>query len=169
MSLHHLYHAHGPETSREAVESIEDQLGPIQQEVLKAFEEAGENGLADFQLADIYPHRAYSTYRSRRVELMQKGILVDTGRRIVNLGNRRHVVWALAKFYPDIVPTDAGGRHRTRDETTALTGVEDALKILCQASSIRFDRAIRLTPMESTLVLEMLQLAKTALRGGKAS
>lgn len=93
------YHSHDPETSREAIESIADRLTSLQGAVLDALREAGPTGLADFQLAALFPQASYSTYRTRRGELVKQGLVRDTGRRTFRLGSpRRHVVWALAEF-----------------------------------------------------------------------
>jgi hypothetical protein len=94
-------HTHDPETSEEAAETVYDHLTDIQSEVLSAFCIAGAKGLTDFELAARFPNCSYSTYRTRRCELRDKGHIVDSGQRKTLKGNRRHVVWVLATFAKD--------------------------------------------------------------------
>lgn len=95
------YRSTDPDTSREAIEGIADKLTDIQSEVLAALERAGRCGLADCELAVLFPNAGQSTYRTRRSELVAKGLVVNSGRKIKRrggTGRSHHIVWILARF-----------------------------------------------------------------------
>lgn len=81
-------------TSLEAYESVTPKLNSIQKEVLALFKEVGEDGLTDEELSNLMGSNA-STYRTRRSELVQKGVLVDSGLRRKLLSGRNAIVWKL--------------------------------------------------------------------------
>ena len=94
------YRATDPDTSREAAESLQETLSEKRQAVLALFKEAGADGLTDHQVCRHWPHAPESTYRKRRSELAQMGLLIDTGRREKRDGPTNRIVWALAEFAP---------------------------------------------------------------------
>jgi hypothetical protein len=53
---------------------------------------AGTNGMTDFELEEIFGNHG-STYRTRRSELTEQGLIIDTGRTRVQRGRNR-IVWA---------------------------------------------------------------------------
>ena len=67
-----------PVTSRQAAEGLLDKITDIQQKVLDYALDRGYIGFNDEQL-NIYFNTHKSTYRSRRAELVKKGLIVDAG------------------------------------------------------------------------------------------
>jgi len=87
-----------PETSFQAAESIVPQLNEIQQLVEEYALTRSYFGFTDYELNEHFNHNG-STYRSRRSELTDAGIIVDSGRRKQREGsNRGHIVWLHRDF-----------------------------------------------------------------------
>lgn len=95
-----------PETSHAAAESVSD-LTEKQNAVLMALRRY-PNGLTDERVATIYgnarsvvprdweqpfPRQSPSGLRSRRAELVEKGLVRDSGRREKTASGRQAVVW----------------------------------------------------------------------------
>ena len=72
------YRRTDPVTSRQAAEGLLDKITDIQQKVLNYALDRGYIGFNDEQL-NIYFNTHKSTYRSRRAELVKKGLIVDAG------------------------------------------------------------------------------------------
>ena len=72
------YRRTDPVTSRQAAEGLLDKITDIQQKVLNYAQDRGYLGFNDEQL-NIYFNTHKSTYRSRRAELVKKGLIVDAG------------------------------------------------------------------------------------------
>ena len=72
------YRRTDPVTSRQAAEGLLDKITDIQQKVLNYAQDRGYTGFTDEQL-NIYFNTHKSTYRSRRAELVKKGLIVDAG------------------------------------------------------------------------------------------
>jgi hypothetical protein len=79
------------ETSREAAEAIEPHMTPLQQKVLDALDHLG--GKATDEQLIAYLDLSPSTVRPRRVELVQLGVLRDSGKKVRTLSRRRAVLW----------------------------------------------------------------------------
>ena len=83
-----------PITSHLAAESVRD-VTATQEYVLKALRKAR----TDFELVQAYnslktaPRASESGIRSRRAELVRKGMVVDTGRRVRLDSGRYAIVW----------------------------------------------------------------------------
>jgi hypothetical protein len=83
-----------PQTSHEAAESVNN-VTLTQEYVLKALRRAR----TDVQLIEAYrsmrkaPPASESGIRSRRAELVRKGLVVDTGSRQVLPSGRKAIVW----------------------------------------------------------------------------
>lgn len=91
-----------PECSFEAADVVLKSLKEIQTYVYLVLYEAGPEGLCDYDLDEIcvarYGKRGYSTYRSRRQELVEDyKLVVDSGRKVVRDGTNR-TVWVLKRF-----------------------------------------------------------------------
>lgn len=82
-----------PQTSYEAGEKIIPKLRKIQQEVYDYFLAVGPVGATDLDLQTHF-NRHGSTYRTRRAELVELGLIIDTGQRREQQGSRRNV-WAV--------------------------------------------------------------------------
>lgn len=93
-----------PPTSHEAAGSLpSDKLRASQQAVLTILRTHGP--ACDTDLVRLYqrlsaggryPQQSESGIRTRRKELVAKGLVVDTGRRTLTVSGRRTVVWAVA-------------------------------------------------------------------------
>jgi hypothetical protein len=82
-----------PETSREAAEAIYPHLNEIQAEVERYARDRRDEGFTDAQLAEHFQDST-STYRTRRSELSDRNIIVDSGRRAKHGDSERNrVVW----------------------------------------------------------------------------
>lgn len=95
-----------PITSHEAATSVESKIRWSQRAVRECFGKKGE--MTDRVLCAVYP-RYHSTgsydwpqqspsgLRTRRHELTEQGVIVDSGRAEIYAGsNRRHIIWRLA-------------------------------------------------------------------------
>lgn len=87
-----------PVTSHEAAESV-DRITETQEYVLKAL----RRPRVDVELVEAYnrfkraPRASESGIRSRRAELVDRGLVVDTGRRVRLESGRFAIVWGRAK------------------------------------------------------------------------
>lgn len=98
MSPHQLARKTDPQTSHEAACAIVFKLRPIQEKVLAELKKAGISGLTDFELEKICGSHG-STFRTRRSELVDVGLVVDSGtKRYLEGGNR--IVWIVASLKP---------------------------------------------------------------------
>jgi hypothetical protein len=94
-----------PHTSHEAAASVAgERLRASQQAVLVELSRR-PHGLTDVELVELYalaaeigrvPRQSPSGIRSRRHELVEAGLVVDTGVRIKLDSGRRAIVWAAA-------------------------------------------------------------------------
>jgi len=86
-----------PKTSQDAAASV-DNITATQEYVLKAL----RRPRADVELVEVYrkfkraPRASESGIRSRRAELVDRGLVVDTGRRIRLDSGRFAIVWGRA-------------------------------------------------------------------------
>lgn len=86
-----------PETSHEAAESV-DRITETQEYVLRAL----RRPRADVELVEAYrkfkraPRASESGIRSRRAELVDRGLVIDTGRRVRLESGRFAIVWGRA-------------------------------------------------------------------------
>lgn len=99
-------------TSKDALDSIRDDVPIIRADVLAAFKSARESGLCDFELVAILGGNPDSI-RPRRVELVKDGLLVASGRTRMTSRGRQAVVWVLRECVPpnhDNGVTENGGQ-----------------------------------------------------------
>ena len=83
-----------PETSKQAAKSIFDSITDKQNRVLEFLDQAGDRGLTDEELSDLWGTSG-STARTRRAELAERGMVQADGRRPVRSGNEAKV-WKIA-------------------------------------------------------------------------
>jgi hypothetical protein len=87
-----------PDTSFEAAQSVIPKLNEIQQLVEDYAISRSYFGFTDYELNDHFQHQG-STYRTRRSELTDAGIIVDSGRRKQRGdAGRKHIVWLHRDF-----------------------------------------------------------------------
>ena len=89
------YRRTDPVTSRQAAEGVINKITDIQQRVLNYALARGSVGFTDEQLNN-YHHTYKSTYRSRRAELVKKGLIVDSGKT-----RDKMTVWVHKEFSND--------------------------------------------------------------------
>jgi hypothetical protein len=99
-----------PETSRQAAESLdEDYLRISQQAILTLMTRWGAAGLMDHDMIkqyaqshlrnpQMFPYQSESGLRTRRKELVDKGLVVDSGRRGVTRSGRKSIYWVIAEM-----------------------------------------------------------------------
>jgi hypothetical protein len=84
-----------PDTSREAAEVVSPVIRQVRLAVLQYAESCGAPGFTDVALNAHFASHS-STYRTRRRELVDLGMIEDTGERVtVGDGGRRHAVWRI--------------------------------------------------------------------------
>ena len=89
---HQLTRASDPQTSYESAARVVPKLRELQRIVFETHQ-AHPGGLTDFDLENICGSHG-STYRTRRAELTEMGLLRDSGRKKLQNGRNR-VVWQL--------------------------------------------------------------------------
>ncbi len=82
-----------PSTSFQAADGIIHKLRPLQWKVYETLKAAGSHGLTDLELEERCGSHG-STYRTRRAELAECGLVVDTGRKVIQKGRSR-IEWAV--------------------------------------------------------------------------
>jgi len=87
------YRRTDPITSRQAAEGVIDKITDIQQKVLDYALDRGYLGFTDEQM-NIYFNTHKSTYRSRRSELVRKGLIKDAG-----TTRNKMTVWVHKDYY----------------------------------------------------------------------
>jgi len=92
------------ETSREAAAHVAPTFGRSVRKVFAAFVRADKVGWTDEEAAN-YLNMTGNSYRPCRVDLMDQGLVHDSGRRRKTAANRNAVVWVL---------TDKGQAHAYR-------------------------------------------------------
>jgi hypothetical protein len=91
-----------PETSVEAAESVQDKIRASQAAVLLVLNTYYPEGCTDSELIIMYrmqsnrmtlPRQSESGIRTRRSELVERGLVEDTGKRDVLASGRRSIIW----------------------------------------------------------------------------
>jgi DNA-binding IclR family transcriptional regulator len=86
---------HGSETSRQAAVAIRPAAGTQRGRVLAYVESCGQTGATDEEIADgLYMNP--SSVRPRRGELLEQGLIRDSGKTRQTKAGLRAVVWAAA-------------------------------------------------------------------------
>lgn len=82
------------ETSHEAARLVSPVIRQVRLAVLRYAESCGNAGFTDHAMNDHFDGHATSTYRTRRRELVDLGLIEDTGARVkLPSSGRRHAVW----------------------------------------------------------------------------
>lgn len=83
-----------PPTSYRAASGVLHKLQPVQLRVMAELKRAGESGLTDFELEEICGDHG-STFRTRRAELVEVGLVRDSGR-LRQIKGQNRIVWVTA-------------------------------------------------------------------------
>lgn len=81
-------------TSKDAAASIEPAAGTLRSRVWGFLVERGANGATDEEIQNMLD-MAQNTERPRRIELVNGGLVRDSGRTRLTQSNRRAVVWEI--------------------------------------------------------------------------
>lgn len=94
-----------PHTSFEAGKAILKDKTLIQRRVMEEFGKAHPYGLTDYELEERCGSHN-STFRTRRSELVEAGLLMDSGQRRVlkHVGNKSRIVWTIKPRKPEQLP-----------------------------------------------------------------
>lgn len=85
-----------PDTSHAAAASFTEQrLTAIQSDVLSFFRQVRRATDEQLETCLRLKHPGFSTLRKRRTDLVQMGLLRDSGERAINDGHRRMIVWEI--------------------------------------------------------------------------
>lgn len=82
-----------PDTSKQAAGFITTKIAPLQLEVLEHLRASGSFGLCDLELEERCGSHG-STFRTRRAELVEIGLVRDSGRTLF-LNGRNRIVWVV--------------------------------------------------------------------------
>lgn len=86
--------------SKQAAVAIEPIIGQLERRVLDFIAMRGERGATDEQIADAmirdWQHYNPATFRPRRISLMHKGLVKDSGKTALSRGGRKMALWILA-------------------------------------------------------------------------
>lgn len=85
----------GSQTSKDAADAIKPKMATLQQRVLDTIKSAGERGMTDEQVRSI-TGLGGSTEVPRRIELVAKGLVKDSGKTRKTRGGRNATVWVAA-------------------------------------------------------------------------
>lgn len=134
-------------TSEKAAGAVTRKLNTIRAKVLHAFEEAPA-GLIDHDLLALAPHAAESSFRKRRSELTDEGILVATNTTRENHNGQDSTVFVHRKFHPNPPPLKdptpgkaAGAIRRSKREKLMHNALVDAAHHHAQGAS-KLERTI---------------------------
>jgi hypothetical protein len=96
MEIHKMYRTDARETSIEAAKPIFRILNELQAKVLY-FAEQKPEGFTDEEMNFFFDtHR--STFRARRSELVNAGLIMDSGRKAKMVNGRNATVWILSEY-----------------------------------------------------------------------
>lgn len=125
-----------PETSRQAAEAVSPHLTAIQSKVAAYARRKGIAGFTDAEMADELEDCS-STFRTRRAELTDRMIIIDSGqRRTYGASPRERIVWLHRDFVqdaPDVIlnpqpPINDSDKARARVLGPSLIEIADMLR-----------------------------------------
>lgn len=117
------------DTSRQAAESIEQHLGPIENQIFSVIERADTLGCTTDEL-EIVLGMAHQTASARVVGLRTKHKIMDSGLRRRTRGGRLAVVWVVGHDYaPSGAPNDKlASRPSAKEIGVAIREISSLLK-----------------------------------------
>lgn len=90
-------------TSAEAAHTIAEKLPALQRRVWEYLVQQGAYGATDEEM-QVWLRMPASTQRPRRVELVQRGLVLDSGTTRLTFAHRRAVVWIVKTPVPGALP-----------------------------------------------------------------
>lgn len=100
---------------------------PIRQYVTEFAQSRAEVGFTDEDLLASKPGQPESSLRTRRNELMQENILLDSGRTVTNRRGQEMIVWVHRDFHPSPPPiVERIAPESPRAEIARLKAILDA-------------------------------------------
>lgn len=106
-------------TSKAAAASIVGSLNAQQSRVQAALAKAGLHGMTDQEMQRSLG-MAENTQRPRRIELMDRGLVIDSGRKRKTISKRNATVWILRKYLPNVSPQPPRKRRKEVVETQSI-------------------------------------------------
>lgn len=118
-----------PETSHQAAAFVTPGLNALQERV-EGWSRSVPGGFLDLDACEAMPDLVGSTVRTRRAELAQRNIILDSGRRRKPEGaSTPHTVWIHRSFVPDappilepVTPTSTADKESGRATAAQLDG-----------------------------------------------
>lgn len=115
-----------PDTSAKAAKKIEPFAPTIRQQVERFAIEAGHAGFIDEDLSIQFGAENVSSYRTRRAELTDGNVILDTGKRRHNEAGNECIVWIHRNFVAQPpMPRDRSKRPSPDAIAAALKTLDD--------------------------------------------
>lgn len=115
-----------PDTSAKAAKKIEPFAPTIRQQVERFAQEAGHAGFIDEDLSIQFGAENVSSYRTRRAELTDGNVILDTGKRRHNGAGNECIVWIHRDFVLHApMPKDREKRPHPDAVASALKTLDD--------------------------------------------
>lgn len=111
-----------PDTSRKAARKVEPHTPSIRDQVDGFAKHCGSVGFIDEELSDRFGSAEQSSYRTRRAELADQNIILDSGKRRFNKGMNECIVWVHRDHHPNPPLVLEGGKSAARS-----SAISDAL------------------------------------------
>lgn len=125
-----------PETSHKAAAAITPHLSELQREIGERWCARGVMGATDLEIAIEMGRTDVSTVRSRRNELADQNIIVDSGmRRTTGSSRRQRIVWRHRDHHPNPGPIRPPSKPVTDDERDEARAMATSLD--CSARQMR--------------------------------
>ena len=99
--MRHMYRRWDQPTSIEAAEFIKPKAKEIRAIVLDYTESRATDGFTDYEM-NSYFEATSSTYRSRRAELVESGLIKDKGTTKRGPNGRNYKVWVHHDYYGEV-------------------------------------------------------------------
>lgn len=136
-------------TSEQAAENVGRRAPTIRARVL-AFAAERPLGFIDEDLRNLDPDAPESSYRKRRTELTQDGLIVDSGLKRRKRNGELAIIWCHRKFHPAPPPIvekakgkSAAALQRAKREKLMFNAlVEIAVHPVCHGNGSRIGRAV---------------------------
>jgi hypothetical protein len=113
-----------PDTSHAAAEAVAPFTGTIREQVNAFAKSKGQDGFIDEELSAHFQDSEHSSYRTRRAELVERNVILDSGRRRNNSNGLACVVWVHREHVLQPPPEREGVKlTKTQAKTEAETHI----------------------------------------------